>query len=82
MLLLVLLIAIYNLPLPRVEYFEIFEKVVFTLTSKILKIPTYRGVGLIRTMEIAKKSHELAPPCKSKFSTKKLIFDSDIQTFS
>ena len=33
----------------------------------------YRGVGLIRTMEIAKKScelahsYELAPPCKSKF---------------
>ena len=37
-------------------------------------IGKYRGVGLIRTMEIAKKSYELAPPCKSNFLTKKMIF--------
>ena len=48
----------------------------------------YRGVGLIRTMEIAKKSYELArsyelaQPCKSKFLTKKLTFYSEFWTIS
>ena len=31
----------------------------------------YRGDGLTRTMGTAKKLFELAPPCKSKFLTKK-----------
>ena len=46
-------------------------------TKSILKVQMtvkYRGVGLIRTMEIAKKSYELDSPCKSKFLTKKMIF--------
>ena len=32
---------------------------------------TYRGVGLIRTTEIAKNPYELAAPYKSKFLTDK-----------
>ena len=33
----------------------------------------YRGVELIRTIEIAEKSYELAPPRKSKFLMKYLF---------
>ena len=45
------------------------------LTIKILhQYTTYRGVGLVRTMEIVKKSYELARTCKSKFLMKKIVF--------
>ena len=35
---------------------------------------TYRDVGLIRTMEIVKKSSELAPPCGFKSFDLKIEF--------
>ena len=49
---------------------------------------SYRGVQLIRTMEIGKKpyelanSYELAAPCMSNFLTKLWIFHPEFQIIS
>ena len=42
------------------------------------KKPKYRGVQLIRTMEIGKKTYELAAPCMSNFFDKIMDFSSRI----
>ena len=60
----------------KLENISVHTKYKTTLQTK------YRGVGLIRTMEIAKKPYELAAPCKSRFFDEKMGFYPEFQIVS